>query len=104
MPAEAKPIKMKSSVFATGQRVPLVPAMGVKMITVTAYTENIQALLEKALKRKLNLKELSDKKDRVMAQVPKRRPNVRNFEEHDPRLEPIQRVILDKLDERLDPN
>ena len=46
---------------------PLVPAVAIKMVTVTAYTENIQALIEKVLKKKVNLKDQGDKKDRVMA-------------------------------------
>ena len=68
----------------------------VKMLTISGYIENLQALASRVLGRQV---QIPDKKDqeKVFVQVPKRKPHIKNFSDNDPRLEKIQGAIMEKI-------
>eukprot|EP00347_Sterkiella_histriomuscorum_P002374 403368401 len=77
-----------------------------KMITICGYLETLQLIVNRTLKRNdIKLKD-QEKRDftKVLVQVPKRRAQIKNFTEDDPRLEKIQSVLIDKLKKKTDPS
>ena len=60
------------------------------MVTISGYLDNLSVFVSKMLsipERKVTLKEKDQEK--VLAQVPKRKPFAKNFSENDPRIEKI---------------
>ncbi|CDW87299.1 UNKNOWN [Stylonychia lemnae] len=71
----------------------------VKMITICGYLDSLQTFIGQSLNKQNILLKDQDKKDftKVFAQVPKRKPQIKNFVEDDPRLGKIQQIVLDKI-------
>lgn len=62
----------------------------VKMVTLCGYLDSLSAFVSNSLKKNLSIRQ-GDKKDfnKVFVQVPKRNPQIKNFEDDDPRVERI---------------
>ena len=76
-----------------------------KMITICGYLEPLSKLVQFSLQTPLvvHLKD-QEKRDftKVVVQVPKRRPHIKNFREKDPRLAKIQSAIVGKIQSNVD--
>jgi hypothetical protein len=81
--------------------------VGVQLITITGYLDNIQNFVARVVRKPLQSIKLrdEDKKEvnKVFAQVPKRRPLYHNFGENDPKAAEIQKLVLTKIYEKLEP-
>jgi hypothetical protein len=75
------------------------------MITICGYLDSLQNFVNYSLSKSIHLKD-QDKKDftKIFAQVPKRKPLIKNFSEDDPRIPKIQNVIFAKIAEKIEVN
>lgn len=82
-------------------------AASIKLVTITGYLNHLGAFVNRTmnLNRPISLLDRDNREqDKVVAQVPKRKPMGKNFQENDPRIEKIQLLIREKTEEMLDPN
>ena len=66
------------------------------MVTICGYLDNLQVTTSKYVPFKTVMLKDQEKKDftKIYVQVPKRRPQIKNFHEDDPRMQKIQTVLI----------